>query len=219
MTKLGIAWLGGDLFLPLLWGSVSGSGAGAEDAAPERRRDPSGRVHSSAEEALTFEKRCSSASAIYPVIQHSQCSFCRAPRCAGLGRSRAGRAEAAVRGLPAERLHSCRWCRAKLNPPAGLGNISNTLQPLLAGGPEGLQHPRGDGGLVESTAGLPRQTLPLCTINSPPVSARTASLHWHPSSCRHNTSADTPTPQGTLSLVTPNALPAPDPKGHREVFL
>lgn len=112
-----------------------------------------------------------------------------------------------------------RWCRAKLQPPAGLGNSSISLQPLLAGGPEGLQHPRGDGGLGESTAGLPRQTLPLCTINSPPVSARSPSLHWHPSSCRHNTSADTPTPQGTLSLITPNPLPAPDPKGNREVFL
>lgn len=127
--------------------------------------------------------------------------------------STAGRAEAAVRGLPAEMVPSkaaaTSWAGKQLHqPPAPLG-----------WGARGLQHPRGDGGLVESMAGLPRQTLPLCTINSPPVSARTSSLHWHPRTCRHNTSADTPTPQGTLSLVTPNALPAPDPKGHREVFL
>lgn len=34
----------------------------------ERRRDGSGRVHSSAEEALTFEKRFSSPTAIYPAF-------------------------------------------------------------------------------------------------------------------------------------------------------
>lgn len=62
--------------------SAAGSGAGAEDAALERSRDPSGRV----EEALTFEKRSSSPTAIYPALP----ALLRARRCAGLGGCTAG---------------------------------------------------------------------------------------------------------------------------------
>lgn len=47
---------------------AAGTGAGAEDAALERRRDRSGRVHGRAEEALTFEKRSPSPTAIYPAF-------------------------------------------------------------------------------------------------------------------------------------------------------
>lgn len=75
-----------------------------------------------------------------------------------------------------------------------------------------MQDPRGDGYLVESKAGLPKQPLPWHILVSTRISAGTPSLHRHPSICRHNISADTPTLQAPLSVVTPTPLPASGPK-------
>lgn len=166
------------------WGPVPalGSGGRSEDAALERSRDGSERVHSSAEEALTFEKRSSSPAAIYPAFPELLVPIlpvCRARRMHGwLSR---GCSEAFTCLHPGE---------APL-PAAGLGREAE-LHPFLAGGPEGLQHPRGDGGLAESTAGLPGQMkLPLCIVSSPRCLLEPL------------LSTGTPAPVGTTPLQTP----------------
>ena len=128
---------------------------------------------------------------------------------------------------PSERLPACEpscnqqlgWC-GEQSSDWPCTTALHQPRPLLAGeglGPGTLQHPlmqdpRGDGCSVESKAGVPKQPLPRRILVSTHISAGTLSLHRHPSICRHNIPADSPTLQAPLCVITPTPLPASGPK-------
>lgn len=144
-------------------------------------------------------------------IRAGESDLCQAifPACCYLS-SIPGLLPAGLRGWPG------RACSAA-HPHSPPGNLPGPLPSQAAGrgrgrapsapaalgwGARGVLHPRGDRGWVGSKAGLPNQALPLCILSS--------AAHLQ----EPLLSADTPSLQVPPSLITPNPLPAPDPKGN-----